>query len=82
MLYAIIGTETPNRGANRHPTRSRHLERVQAPAQLGRPALAGPFPATDADSLRPAALPNFEPARAGRSAAGRRDAPRLRRVQP
>lgn len=53
MLYAIIGTDTPNSAAARAAARPAHLERIQALVQEGRIVLAGPFPAIDAEDPGP-----------------------------
>lgn len=48
-LYALIGHDRPDSLELRMSVRSAHLERVRRLADEGRIAIAGPFPAVDAD---------------------------------
>ena len=48
-LYALIGLDRPDSLALRMSVRAEHLARVRQLADEGRIAIAGPFPAVDAD---------------------------------
>jgi len=48
-LYALIGHDRPESLQLRMSVRAEHLERVRKLADEGRIAIAGPFPAVDAD---------------------------------
>jgi len=48
-LYAMIGYDRPGSLEQRLAVRAEHLSRVRALADEGRIAIAGPFPAVDAD---------------------------------
>ncbi len=54
MWYAIIGTDVPDSLARRKTVRPAHLERLRRLQEQGRLALAGPFPAIDAEDPGPA----------------------------
>jgi len=54
MLYAIIGTDTPQSLERRRAVRPEHLERVEALRDAGRLILAGPMPAIDGPQPGPA----------------------------
>lgn len=49
MLYAFIGQDAPDSLQRRLAARPAHLARVEALVAGGRIALAGPFPAVDAE---------------------------------
>jgi uncharacterized protein YciI len=53
-LYALIGHDRADSLALRMSVRAEHLERVRRLADEGRIAIAGPFPAVDADGPTPA----------------------------
>ena len=48
-LYALIGHDRPESLQLRMSVRAEHLQRVRKLADEGRIAIAGPFPAVDAD---------------------------------
>lgn len=48
-LYALIGHDRPESLELRMSVRAEHLQRVRELADEGRIAIAGPFPAVDAD---------------------------------
>jgi len=48
-LYALIGNDHPDSLQLRMSVRAEHLARVRELADEGRIAIAGPFPAVDAD---------------------------------
>ena len=48
-LYALIGLDRPDSLSLRMSVRAEHLARVRRLADEGRIAIAGPFPAVDAD---------------------------------
>ena len=54
MLYAIIGTDSPNSLEKRMANRPTHLERLKQLQEEGRLVLAGPFPAIDSIDPGPA----------------------------
>ncbi|MEW9898309.1 YciI family protein [Chitinivorax sp. PXF-14] len=54
MLYAIVGTDTPNSLDARLRVRPAHLARLQTLQEAGRLVLAGPFPAIDSNDPGPA----------------------------
>ena len=47
MLYALIGHDAPQSLATRRRVRPEHLARIQALANAGRVAIAGPCPVLD-----------------------------------
>ena len=53
-LYALIGHDRPDSLDLRMSVRAEHLARVRRLADEGRIAIAGPFPAVDADAPTPA----------------------------
>jgi uncharacterized protein YciI len=53
-LYVLIGHDRPDSLELRKSVRAEHLARVRALADEGRIAIAGPFPAVDADEPTPA----------------------------
>ena len=54
MLYAIVGTDTPDSLDTRLANRAAHLARLEALRDEGRLLLAGPFPAIDGADPGPA----------------------------
>lgn len=54
MLYAIIGTDSPNSLEKRMANRPTHLERLKQLQEEGRLVLAGPFPSIDSIDPGPA----------------------------
>jgi uncharacterized protein YciI len=50
MLYALLANDMPNSLERRLAARPRHLARLAAMTNEGRVALAGPFPAIDAQN--------------------------------
>ena len=54
MLYAVIGTDTPDSLQRRLAARPDHVARLNELKNAGRLLLAGPFPAIDSDDPGPA----------------------------
>lgn len=54
MLYAVIGTDNPDRLQLRLAARPDHLARLNDLKAAGRLVLAGPFPAIDSEDPGPA----------------------------